>query len=118
MKLKRISTDSIVKEASKDSTYCELSVNIGKWARDKQLEAGQKQVDKQFNPDWLQIKEHYEGIIRGIVKEHHEAMNELVGEILRWGIEQCQEHYTGGGVCSRRECPECWKALAQKYGVK
>ncbi len=31
--------------------------------------------------------------------------------MLVWGIEQCQEHYKGGGVISRRECPKCWLSL-------
>jgi len=36
---------------------------------------------------------------------------ETCKEIGEWGIEICNEHYKGGGVISRRECPECWKAL-------
>ena len=39
----------------------------------------------------------------------------MVGE---WGIEQCQEHYKGGGVISKRECPECWKSLNQSGSEK
>ena len=43
--MKRISTDSIIGEAIKDSTYCDLSVEIGKWARDKQLESCEKELN-------------------------------------------------------------------------
>ncbi len=32
-------------------------------------------------------------------------------KVVEWGIERCQEHYRGGGVFSRRECPKCWKDL-------
>jgi len=47
----------------------------------------------------------------------------VAGEIIGWGIEICHEHlpkWQGevdlmGGVLSRRECPECWKALRAKY---
>ncbi|KKL98678.1 hypothetical protein LCGC14_1822040 [marine sediment metagenome] len=34
-----------------------------------------------------------------------------IASLIQWGIEQCQEHYKGGGVISKRECPECWKSL-------
>ena len=42
--MERISDDSIVTEASKDATYCQLSVDIGNWAANKQL-AQDKQVE-------------------------------------------------------------------------
>lgn len=37
-KLEILSEDEIVAEASKDSTYCQLSVDIGLWAARKQYE--------------------------------------------------------------------------------
>ncbi len=44
------------------------------------------------------------------------AQLDAIRQVREWGIEQCQEHYTGGGVCSKRECPECWQSL-NKLGV-
>ena len=41
----------------------------------------------------------------------------MAGEIVAWGIEQCQEHYRGGGIISRRECPLCWQSLRTEFGV-
>ena len=87
-----------------------LSVKQG---ADDQLKSDQKQVDEQFNPDWLKTKEHYEEIIRGIVKEH----GELVGEIFR-EIESSFAHkdYTGRKRSGSfvLECKP-WQALKQKY---
>ena len=39
-------------------------------------------------------------------------------DIAKWGIEQCQAHYKGGGVISKRECPECWKSLSSTFKEK
>jgi len=34
-------------------------------------------------------------------------------EVVEWGILPCNEHYKGGGLFTRRECPECWKKLKE-----
>ncbi len=51
---------------------------------------------------------YYIDRILAITEVDHKAHIEA---LIQWGIEQCQEHYKGGGVISRRECPECWKSL-------
>ena len=35
-------------------------------------------------------------------------------EIVKWGIEPCLEHVSGGGVFTRRECPLCWQELERE----
>jgi hypothetical protein len=32
-------------------------------------------------------------------------------QLYLWGIASCFEHSKGGGVLTKRECPECWKSL-------
>lgn len=40
--------------------------------------------------------------------------NQILSLFAEWGIEPCQEHYRGGGVISRRECPLCWQSLLEE----
>jgi len=48
----------IVKEASKDSTYCQLSVDIGNWAAKKQAEISFKAGIKEVI-EWIENNAHY-----------------------------------------------------------
>ena len=49
-------------------------------------------------------------IVRAEVETECQARIEA---LIKWGMEVCNEHYRGGGVFTRRECPECWKSLAK-----
>ena len=45
------------------------------------------------------------------LSERRKVAKAQLKKVVEWGIERCQEHYRGGGVFSRRECPKCWKDL-------
>ena len=75
-----------------------------------------KVVDEWVNEDWavryIRLNRgHWEDIAPIIARK---AEREMKRQIMDWGVEQCQEHYTGGGVCSKRECPKCWQELEKE----
>ena len=93
-----------------------LSVKQG---ADDQLKSSQKQVDKQFNPDWLKTKEHYEEIIRDMVKEHSELVREIKREIeLAMVVETCSDPELRFATPHYKLGVADWKALWRKFGVK
>jgi len=57
---------------------------------------------------WYETTPLYEALVlMGAQAQHIDTLR----QVKEWGIEQCQKHYKGGGVISRRECPLCWKEL-------
>ena len=48
------------------------------------------------------------------LREVQEIAKAQLKKVVGWGIEQCRRHYKGGGVISKRECPECWKVLKKE----
>jgi len=37
-----------------------------------------------------------------------------IHEVEEWGIQPCFDHRKGGGLFTKRECPECWKQLKEE----
>ena len=84
--MKRISPERMIEirdNAYQDEDRLKYAGNCIVTAAQAQLESCEEEVDKQFNPDWLKTKEHYEEIIRDMVKEHSEVGREIIDKIKR-----------------------------------
>lgn len=49
-----------------------------------------------------------------VLGEHRAIAKAQAKKMLEWGIEPCLKHTTGGGVFTRRECPQCWQQLRKE----
>lgn len=54
--------------------------------------------------------------MRCIEREYINQQRYIAEEIIKWGIEPCYEH-SSGGVFTKRECPICWQSLKERYGI-